>query len=80
MVDSSRNAMIDARLPGLQKRLERGDRILECTFRYDITNATHRLNGCRISAVKQQLTGALTEEDLDMAAVALYNDKGRTRG
>jgi len=80
MVDSSRNAMIEARLPGLEKRLERSDRIIERTFRYDITNATHRLNACRISAVKQQLTGALTEEDLDMAAVALYNDKGPYQG
>ena len=80
MVDSSRNAMIEARLPGLEKRLERSDRIIERTFRYDITNATHRLNACRISAVKQQLTGALTEEDLDMASVALSNDKGPYQG
>jgi len=80
MVDSSRNAMIEARLPGLEKRLERSDRIIERTFRYDITNATHRLNACRISAVKQQLTGALTEEDLDMAAVAVYNHKGPYQG
>jgi len=80
MVDSSRNAVMDACLPGLEKRLERSDRILERTVRYDISNATHRLNGCHISAVKQQLTGALTEEDLDMAAVALYNDKGPYQG
>jgi len=49
---------------------------MERTFRYDISNATHRLNACRISAIKRQLTGSLTEEDLNMAAVALYNDKG----
>jgi len=80
MVDSSGNAMIDARLPGLEKRLERSERILERTFRYDISNETHRLNGCRISAVKKQLTGALPEEDLETAAIALYNNKGPSQG
>jgi len=80
MVDNSRDAMIEARLPQLEKRLQRSDRVMERTFRYDISNATHRLNACRISAVKRQLTGSLTEEDLDMAAVALYNDKGPYQG
>jgi len=80
MVGSSRIAMIDARLPGLKKRLERSERILERTFRYDISNATQRLNGCHTSYVKHQLTGELTEEDLQMAAVALCNDKGPYQG
>ena len=75
MVVNIRVLMIKADLPELDKRLERSDKRIERMFRYDITNAVHKLNGCLISAHQRELTGSPTEADMDMAAVALYNNK-----
>jgi len=43
-------------------------------FRYDITQAVHKLNACLVSVHQRRLTGSPTEEDLLMAAEALYNN------
>jgi len=73
MVVNIRVLMIKADLPELDKRLERSNKRIERMFRYEITNAVHKLNGCLIFAHQRELTGSPTEAD--MAAVALYNNK-----
>ena len=75
MVVNNRVCMIKAELPDLDKRLERTDKRVERMFRYDITNAVHKLNGCLIRVHQRELTGSPSEADLDMAAVAVYNSK-----
>jgi len=74
MVENTRDFMKENKLRDLHKRLARTDKRIETIFRYDITQAVHNLNACLVSVHQRRLTGSPTEEDLFMAAVALYSN------
>ena len=74
MVENSRGFMKENKLPDLHKGLSRTYKRIEKMFCYDITQAVQKLNDCLVSVHQRRLTGSPTEEDLLMAAVALYNN------
>jgi len=74
MVENTRDFTKENKLPDLHKRLARTYKRIEKMFRYDITQAVHKLNACLVSVHQRRLTGSPTEKDLMMAAVALYNN------
>jgi len=74
MVENTRAFMMENKLPDLHKRLARTEKRIEKMFRYDIPQAVDKLNACLLSVHQRRLTGSPTEEDLLMAAVALYNN------
>jgi len=64
IVENTRDFMNEIKLSDLHKRIARTVTRIERMFRYDITQAVHKLTACLVSVHQRRLNGSPTEKDL----------------